>query len=313
MPEDYVVEHGFTQIIAPTHVTDGANDPWIPVDTESTRRLRSYLDRRGGASVQIIYSLALPYAAFRDATQRRVVIEALKTVPINALWLRIDGFGSSSSATAARMYIQAAADFHSLGVPVVGDHVGGMIGLALLAFGALGGISHGITFGERFETAPWRRPRNENGFGIGRRVYIPALDVMLKPRDAKALLESSTKARSMFGCADPKCCPRGVKDMLENPARHFVYQRMKEIAGLSQIPESLRPQRFLDHHLRPATDKAVASTTINWEREAMEKKMRENRRRLDSLRIALGSHAERHPPGSFATLPKTRAARESRR
>ena len=44
----------------------------------------------------------------------------------------------------------------------------------------------------------------------------------------------------------------------------------------------------------------------------MARKMQENRKRLDALRIALGTHAERTPPVSFAALPKTRMAREAR-
>jgi hypothetical protein len=103
--------------------------------------------------------------------------------------------------------------------------------------------------------------------------------------------------------------------MLENPGRHFLYQRIKEISSLAQISEHLRPQRFLDQHLRPATDKALAAATINWEHNPMAammaKKMQENRKRLDSLRIALGNHAEKNPPRSFAQLPKTRSARDA--
>lgn len=102
--------------------------------------------------------------------------------------------------------------------------------------------------------------------------------------------------------------------MVKNPGRHFLHQRMSEVARLSQIPEQLRPQRFLDTHLRPMTDRAVAATTINWKEEdkAMAKTMEGNRKRLDALRIALGREAEINPPQSFAVLPRTRAVREGR-
>jgi hypothetical protein len=86
--------------------------------------------------------------------------------------------------------------------------------------------------------------------------------------------------------------------------------------GLGPIPEQLRPQRFLDQHLRSASDKAVTAATINWRDdpmgEMMAKKMPGNRKRLDALRVALGNHAEKNAPRSFARLPKTRAAREAR-
>jgi hypothetical protein len=313
----FVVEHGFTQVMAPTHVLRSVDDPWLAADLESVRVLRSRLDREAtGATIPIVYSLAVSYAAFRDREQRRRLIDAMRLIPINALWLKVDGFGALSSPTAARTYIEAAAEFHELDMPLVADHVGGAVGLSLMAFGAVGGIAHGVTLAERFDAGSWRRPRTDDkSFGAHHRVYVPAIDAMLKPKEAAALINVSSRTRGLFGCNDTRCCPRGVKDMLENPGRHFLYQRIKEISALAQIPEPLRPQRFLDQHLRSATDKALAAATINWEdtpiAEILAKKMQQNRKRLDSLRIALGNHAEKNPPHSFAQLPKTRPAREA--
>lgn len=136
---------------------------------------------------------------------------------------------------------------------------------------------------------------------------------MLKPSDANALIGNSTRAKAMFGCADPRCCPRGVRDMLASPVRHFLCQRVGEVSRLGQIPEQIRPQRFLDQNLRPMTDRALVASTINWEDTDMTKKMQQNRKRLDALRIMLGGQAEREPDRSFAQLPLTRAAREGRR
>src|SRR5258706_214411 len=81
---------------------------------------------------------------------RRAMISALASLPIAACWLSVDEFDRTTSPTATRTYIEAAAEFHELGVPIVADHVGGVIGLAILAFGAAGGIAHGVTLGERF-------------------------------------------------------------------------------------------------------------------------------------------------------------------
>lgn len=315
---DFVLANGFTQVMAPTHILRTANDPWLAVDIEVTHRMRDYLDRAGDTRIPIIYSLAVSNALFRDVNQRRRIIETLRTTPIAALWLKVDGFGAAASPTATRTYIAAAAEFHDLDVPLVGDQIGGAVGLSLIAFGAVGGIAHGITLGERFDASSWRRPPPEEApnFGPHRRVYVPAIDAMLKPKEAQALIEISTRTRSLFACNDSRCCPRGVRDMLEKPGRHFLYQRIKEISGLGQIPEGLRPQRFLDQHLRSATDKALAAATINWGDDpmanVMAKKMQDNRKRLDNLRIALGNHAETTPPETFAQLPKTRAAREGR-
>ena len=309
---DFVLEHGFTQVLAPTHLLRSAHDDWLDIDLENIRRLRNHLDRKNGERIPIVYSLAITYAMLRDPGQRQALLEALRTVPISAIWLKVDGFGSDSSATATRAYLNAARDFHELSLPVIADHVGGLVGLSLLAFGAAGGIAHGVTHGERFSSSHLRRPRGEGGFGIARRIYVPQLDLLLKPAHAKALLRASPRAKAMFGCRDTHCCPRGITDLIDNPGRHFLYQRIREVGGLGQVPERLRPQRFLEDHLRPATDAALAAANLNWQDEVMGKKIRDHRKRLDSLRIALGEHARTTPPQSFAHLPKTRAARDAR-
>jgi hypothetical protein len=313
----FAVDEGFTQVLAPTHLLRSADDPWLTIDVASTRMMRLQLDRGSGANVPIIYSLAVSYAAFRNREQRQKIISALLALPIASLWLKVDGFGAQCSPTAARTYINAAAEFHELGIPVVADHVGGVIGLSLMAFGSVGGIAHGITLGERFNAYSWRRaPASDAHFGAHGRVYVPAIDAMLAPKEAEALINVSSRTRSLFACNDSHCCPRGVRDMLEKPGRHFLYQRMKEISALGQVPENFRAQRFLDQHLRAATDKALAAATINWEDHQaaamMAKKMQDNRKRLDDLRIALGRQAEEGPPQSFAKLPQTRLSREAR-
>jgi hypothetical protein len=309
---EFIAKHKFTQVLAPTHLLRTANDPWLEVDARTTEALRKRLNQDGLSNVPIIYSLAITAKMFRDKVQRRALIAHLQSLPISEVWLKIDRFGSDASPTGALAYIEAAKDFASLGIPVIADHVGGMIGLALLAFGSAGGLAHGITLGERFDSTNWRKPSNGKPFAPARRVYIPSLDMLMKPADAQMLLEASTRTKALFGCADNHCCPRGIKDQLQNPGRHFVVQRMKEVGGLSQIPEQLRPQRFLDSHLRPATDKALAAATVNWADDAMAKRMQENRKRLDALRVALGNHAVSSPPAHSAKLPKTRAAREAR-
>jgi hypothetical protein len=144
------------------------------------------------------------------------------------------------------------------------------------------------------------------------RVYIRELDLMLKRDQARLLLESTARARSLFGCRDSHCCPRNVQDMLENPARHFLYRRLEDVAELGRTPESLRAQTFLERHLRPTTDHALAAANINWPEEAMAKKTRDQRKRLDALRVAFSHQWEATPPRSFASVPLRRAVRDGR-
>lgn len=155
---DFAIEHGSTQVLAPTHLLQEAGDPWLARDIETAQWLRAHLDRSGGSEIPV-YSLAVPYSVFLNGAQRRALIEDLKEAPAAAIWLKVDRFGSSSTPTATCTYINAAAEFHELGMPVIGDHVGGLVGLGLLAFGAVGGIAHGVTLHERFDTSRWRKER----------------------------------------------------------------------------------------------------------------------------------------------------------
>lgn len=307
----FVVQHGFTQVITPTHLVSGPNDPWLAVDIAIANALRSALERQGAGHVQLHYSLALSYEAFRTAPKRLAVLEQLRRAMVDGLWLNIQSCGSDSSPTAITRYGDAAVDFHTLGIPIVADHVGGLMGLSLLAFGAVGGLSHGVTLGERFDTSSWNKTPEEGKpiFGAKIRVYIPTLDLMLQRVDVERFFETGGgRARSAFCCRDTNCCHRGMDDMLQAPARHFLYQRTQQVAGLGQIPESIRPSEFLEEHLRPASDAALLATKLPLPDDLIQKTTRQAKR-LNDLRTTLGPYAKKRRDSSFARHPATRIAR----
>ena len=308
---EFAVKHQFTQVMAPTHVLTGPDDPWLQIDVESAHELREALQNLGAGNVQVIYSLALPYDSFRTATKRVVILSKLYEVDADAIWLNVAGCGADGSATRITRYADAAADFHALQKPVVADHVGGLVGLALLAVGAVGGIAHGVTLGERFDTGNWFKPSSGTPFAPHTRVYFPTLDWHLQRVDAEKFFESGPRAKAHFGCTDSGCCPRGITSMLQQPGRHFLYQRTREVGGLSQIPESLRRQRFLEEHVRLASDRALLATKLNLP-EALAAKAASQSVRLDNMRIELAAYVRKHRDATFARHPVTRAAREAR-
>ena len=312
---EFVVANGFTQTIAPTHFLVSPNDPWFGIDIEATRWLRAELDRRGGQRVPIIYSLAIANAVFRDAEQRSALIAGLANLPIDSLWLKVDNFGADIGAMALTRFMDAVVDFHKLGVPIVADHVGGVPALGLLAFGAVGGIAHGITAGEKFSSYNWRSPKVSKGGGGGWRIYSPPLGIMLSRKEADLLFASSPRAKGLFANRNVVACPRGVDDMLGHPVRAFVVQRADEVASLGMVPDALRPQHFLEKSVRPMTDCALAASKIKFEDESGKKlgdRLAKHRKHVEDLRIALGARAERTPPSSFSAQPATRIAREHR-
>lgn len=305
----FAIEYGFTQVIAPTHLISGPDDPWLAIDIALANALRVVLERQGAGHVQIHYSLALSYETFRTLPKRLAVLEQLRHARVDGLWLNVSSCGSDSSPTAISRYADAASDFHALGIPIIADHAGGLMGLSLLAFGAVGGLAHGVTLGERFDTSGWHKVPEGKIFGAKTRVYLPALDLMLPRVDAERFFEAGGgRARSAFGCRDTNCCRRGIDDMTQAPARHFLYQRTQQVAGLGQIPESIRPTEFLEEHLRPASDAALIAAKLSLPDDLAQKAAKQAKR-LNDMRTTLGPYAKKRRDSSFARHPVTRMAR----
>ena len=97
---EYVLEHNFSAVLAPTHYLRSATDPWLEIDTRLMRRLRRILDAAGKVDVPIYYPLALPTAVLHDTRQRTALVAALAGLPLDALWLRVHPFGSASGPLA---------------------------------------------------------------------------------------------------------------------------------------------------------------------------------------------------------------------
>jgi hypothetical protein len=171
----------------------------LGIDIRLFYELRNQLSKRGDGAHSLIYLLTIPYAVFRNSEQRKRIINALRFVQPEMLWLKIDGLSSDNTANKTCNYITSATDFHTLEVPVVADHIGGLPGLSLLAFGAVGGLAHGITLRERFSANDWYKPRKSGGMLPQRRIYINDLDLMLDSKDVERVLEHLPKIRSIFG------------------------------------------------------------------------------------------------------------------
>ena len=203
------MEKGYTAVHAPTHYIESANSPWLEVDVRSTRQLRRCLDSAGAKNAPIVYSLAVSYEVFRTAEERHAILDQLKGVPIDSLWIKVSQSGALTHA-AVRHQVKGAVDLHSLGVPLVGDMMGGLRGISALAFGALGGICHGVTQKERFNARSWTRTESSGnpGFAWAPRIYVAVLDMHLKRNEAEAFFEARG-SKSRFLCRQRKCCPKG--------------------------------------------------------------------------------------------------------
>lgn len=304
------VTGGFNQLLGPTHLLNSPNDPWLRRDIAMMVRTAEEI-ARGGAELDLIYSLAVPMNLLRNAAERRAVIAALADAPCNAVWLKVENFGDDATGEKVAAYVEACRDFHERGLPLIGDHVGGLPGLGALAFGAVGGIAHGVTMHQNFRAASWRRPRAAaGGFGATLRVYLPQLDLLLKPSAAQALFAASPRIKAMCGCRDTHCCPHGTRDMLGHPARHAIYQRAREIERLSAVPQDVRAGQYLNQNVRRVSDDVAKVAAFPVGDNDLAKGLQAKQREMSRFRQMIAHLVESGGAASAAIAPPRRQARK---
>ena len=185
---DFAAARNVDTVLAPTHLLDGARDQWISIDARSTLLLRAALDRAGRSDIAIDYQLIIPYGALRDSAHRRVLVELLRSLPFDNLWIRVAGFGADATPFGVRRYISGLSDLHAMQKPIIADCVGGLAALGVTAFGAAAGIAHGVAEKERFDAGAWRRRPRAGGGGQNGRLYLPGLDRHYKLADVRTIM-----------------------------------------------------------------------------------------------------------------------------
>ncbi len=273
-------------VLAPVHAAEG--DEWRSIDIRATERLRIELDRAGAKDVVIDHLAIIGAREFRDSGKRAAALDGVGGLPVQNLWVRISGFGATSTGARTRHVIEAARSLQDLGLPLVLDMAGGFAGLSALAFGAFGGIGHGAGQRESFDPAHWRKPPNGKGGGTSLRAYIPDLDRHLTEGQLQPFFAvRGTKAR--FACADSSCCPHGHEDMLENGHAHFITQRSRQREALSKSPPSRRAENFFPSQLDPAVRSTRQASKPKFGNEGVRKLVVDAKSRLTRLRDALGA------------------------
>ncbi|MGH6796522.1 MAG: hypothetical protein ACREDH_15300 [Methylocella sp.] len=259
-----------------------------------------------GTDIGLVYSLALPMNVLRQLADRRAVISAISGTRCDAIWLKVENFGDHATGEKMAAYIDACRDFHECGVPVVGDHVGGLPGLGVPAFGAVGGIAHGVTLQQAFKTSNWRQPRSPQRGGVSWRVYIPQLDVLLKPRVAEKLLGTSPRIKALCGCRDTHCCPHGARDMIDRPARHAMYQRAREVERLSAVPQSIRAEHYLNESVRRVSDVVASVAATSGMDDELQQSLRKKQGEVGRLRETIAHLVDGANTASVSLMPPRR-------
>ena len=282
----HVLETGVSAVLAPTHFIDGLPD-WLPLDSHLTRQLRRELDALGANQVAIYYPLVSTLRTLSDDRVLERVVAGLSSLAreetIDAVWLRLHPFGTTSAGPInLRRYVAVAQALRGIGVPLVGEKTG-TVGLLLLALNAVGAIESSITYGDRFDVRALQKPSDGKGFIPPPRVYFSTFGAMIKKSMARSLFERPI-LRSRHGCQST-CCPRGYRDMIDDPRRHFVISRALEVARISNVPAGVRAENYLTTWLRPASDRAVQVAELGPE-------LMTHRKRVDDWRVTVSTMLE---------------------
>lgn len=287
----FAIANGLDAVLSPAHfLQNGSRDEWFDVDRSSCVALRQALDRGGGKDISINYLLIPSYAQLHDEAERGAFLHGLEALPFDNLWIRASGFGSDATPLGARRYITALSGLHNLGKPIIADNLGGLIGLAAIAFGGASGIAHGIGERERFSAGDWHKPRKKNDDGQQgghqTRIAIPGLDKSLTINELDMLARARGGHRLVI-CGDRNCCSHGRDHMVKNWRAHFLHQRFGQVARLEKIPDQNRARHFLDADMAEADRLARQIKDLRISDSDLSARLTTHSRKIENLRSAL--------------------------
>src|SRR6185312_14830851 len=156
----------FIRCWPPTHLLmTGSRDAAFRLDLELSEKLRAALDVAGGESIAIDYPLILAAGVLKDAKFSEAFVRAVQNLPIENVWVRSSGFGSTVTPIAIVRYVRSLREVLQASRPIIVDGAAGLAGLAALAFGAAVGLAHGIGVHESFKASEWQNKRPTTGGG----------------------------------------------------------------------------------------------------------------------------------------------------
>jgi hypothetical protein len=308
---EFAVQNGVDTILAPSHLIADRNfNGWLTIDAKSCLELRKELDRSGGSHIRIDYPIIHSHTAINHADTRNQLIERIADLPIENLWIRASGLGNEPKPQTSKQFLTSLYDLQQLGLPIILDHVDGLMAQAMIAFGGVSGVSQGI--GERFsfDAGNWHKtpePRDESQpFGRTTYIEIPGLGKRINKREFQ-LLASAKSGHKYLGCQD-RCCSHGVRSMLDDTLQHAAYQALAPIRRLSEVPNLNREGFFLDKPLREAEQLARNIKDLNPSKieaeksgvnlESLKKRLSEYHSKIGRYSDALSSIHDKREAGS---------------
>lgn len=282
---EFAAERNIDAVLSPSRLLE-VKGSGPSIDASLANALRIALDSTGqgiGLDYQIISTMNL----LRDDQFRSYLAEVCRDVDCENVWVRASGFDAQSTGAATKRYVEYMASLHDLGIPLIGDMIGGLPGIGAAATGAIGAICHGAGGKEAFRIADYRKVPTGGGGSGKRRVFLGELGRWVS-QDQFEKIVSTKGAKSKLFCRDKGCCPQGRDDMIDESKGHFLNQRNLQIRELSRIPEERRLDHFLAHQLGAASSLARTLSRLQYADAKIDDLLTTEKKRLfrmmDSIR-----------------------------
>lgn len=297
----FAIENGVNTVLAPTHfLADPQFKGWFAIDRVACIELRRALDREGGSIIAIDYPVIHSHVALNDQAVRSDIQNGLQDLPVENVWVRPSGLGNEPRPQPTKQFITSMSSLHNLGKPIIVDCLDGILGQAVLAFGAASGLSHGIGEQNQFNARSWHQAPKvpDEDVPFGRKIYVPIPGLGRSvARNELELLASARGGRRAVACQDI-CCAHGIQSMTGDYRRHSARQTFACVEILAAVPDMNREQFFLDKPLREAerlarTIKELRPSPKDAERlgvdaDSLAKRMTAHYERIAKLEDALG-------------------------
>ena len=184
--------------------------------------------------------------------------------------------------------------------------VGGVAAIAISALGGVSGFAGGLEAKQRFDASSWLKSSSGGGGGNAKRIFVAALDRFMTTSEMRHFFDISRTSRSLFGCSDPTCCG-DVEKMLRNPEAHLAVQTGRLVKKLSETPESIRAEQFLDGHLLARVKTSARANKIRNMDDDLRKRVGASAKRLELAYEALAGLCDRMGNLEYPTEAKFRS------
>ena len=257
---ELAVENKFHIVLAPSrYVSDASAIKTLEQDHEFMMVLRSALDRAGGSHIAIASSFIgrLTLLGMEDVTKRMVSLN--RDAPTSALWLRLSGMRRDPSAQRITKTARRLQFLQESGLPIVLDYAAGLEPLSLAALGTASGLSFGALANDQFSDSTWVKPSKsvENSVGdSGRQQFAraPGLGRNFSHAELQLMSEAPKGKRLLF---DPSNTGIGTFEEFKSKSKETALREAVEaIAGLSEVPNTRRPDHVKTTHIEQCARKA---------------------------------------------------------